>query len=80
MPQSLTRISVSPCDGRTKTDDVAVRVNEGAFVLPPLRVLWRVHLDARRTPLGRQLVCIVNEQVRSARPAIVFRNDTEVDF
>jgi hypothetical protein len=64
----------------SQTDHVAVWVDDSAFVLPPLSVLRRVHLDARRTPFGRQVVSVVNEQVGSASAAIVVGYDAEVDL
>lgn len=48
-PPSRARRSahIGLADWRAKANDVAVRVDEGAFVLPPFGVLGRVHVGAR---------------------------------
>lgn len=66
--------------GRAEADDVAVGVGNGAFVLPPFRVLRRVHLHAGGAPLRCQVVGIVDEEVRRAGAAVVAGHDTEVEL
>ena len=65
---------------RAETDDVAIRVDEDSFVLPPFGVLRSVHRAAPRCPRGCHAVGIVDEQVGSDGPAIAVRFDAEVDL
>jgi hypothetical protein len=66
---------------RAEPDDVAVEIDECTFALSPLGVLGAVHLSASGSPLGGELIRVVNVQVRgTSRPLMAGRKRSEVEL
>src|SRR6266536_3385197 len=66
--------------GGAEANDVAIRVDNSAFVLAPFRVLRWVHLDTCGAPRRRQGVGVINEEVRRADAAVLVGDHTKVDL
>src|SRR5439155_24239847 len=69
-------------DGGAESDDVAVRIDEDAFVLPPFSVLRPPHVRSGGAPLVGHFISIVDPDIRRAanRAGVAFGHESEVDL